>query len=278
MKYEIVKNLTMTHKSGVTLYRIRAVKDFTTSMGDVKAGALGGWVEKDDNLNHSGNCWIYDDAVVMGEGLVHRDGVVYSHAEVSAKASVGDRAQVGGNARVTGGSAIKGNTIVRGNAYVETDRALGGYGENQNIVVEGDTMIRGSVRVQGNVSLVDKTLITGNVSINGTGIISNATIGNGFCINGQFVILGGEITSAEQLVILGGIGLGGFMNVTYNTVEKQVVFRCGVEGDIEVVDVSEGLDKLQSFLDEQYAADRDYAADRYGSDPTRVVRTLKAAL
>ena len=39
--------------AGHTLHRIRAVRDF----GDVKAGDLGGFIEKEDNLSHEGNVW-----------------------------------------------------------------------------------------------------------------------------------------------------------------------------------------------------------------------------
>ena len=43
-----------------TLYRIKALKDF----GNVKKGDLGGYVEREENLSHSGDCWIYDKAKV----------------------------------------------------------------------------------------------------------------------------------------------------------------------------------------------------------------------
>ena len=42
------------------LYRIQALKDFKS----VKAGDLGGYIEKESNLSHEGNCWAYDNAKV----------------------------------------------------------------------------------------------------------------------------------------------------------------------------------------------------------------------
>ena len=48
--------------NGRTLHRIRALADF----GDVKAGELGGWIEKEENLSHNGNAWVYGDAQVYG--------------------------------------------------------------------------------------------------------------------------------------------------------------------------------------------------------------------
>lgn len=61
-----------------TLHRIRALVDF----GDVKAGELGGWIEKEENLSHNGDAWVYDNAWVYGNALVFSDARVYSDAEI----------------------------------------------------------------------------------------------------------------------------------------------------------------------------------------------------
>ena len=47
---------------GVTLRRIKSLIDFS----DVKKGELGGFIEKEENLSHSGNAWVYGDANVSG--------------------------------------------------------------------------------------------------------------------------------------------------------------------------------------------------------------------
>ena len=62
-KYELTNEsieLTKDDESKVTLYRIKALKDFC----DVKEGELGGWVESEDNLSQEGTCWVYEDAEV----------------------------------------------------------------------------------------------------------------------------------------------------------------------------------------------------------------------
>lgn len=46
--------------NGNTVRRIRAIRDF----GNIKAGDLGGWLEKEENLSHRGNCWVADNATV----------------------------------------------------------------------------------------------------------------------------------------------------------------------------------------------------------------------
>ena len=42
--------------------RIRALKDF----GNIKAGDLGGFIQKESNLIKEGNCRVYDNAWVSG--------------------------------------------------------------------------------------------------------------------------------------------------------------------------------------------------------------------
>ena len=51
---------------GRTLYRIRALIAFSC----VKAGELGGWVEKEENLSQEGNAWVCGNARVFGDARV----------------------------------------------------------------------------------------------------------------------------------------------------------------------------------------------------------------
>lgn len=44
------------------LTRIRALIDF----GNVKAGSLGGFIEKESNLSHNGDAWVFGNAEVLG--------------------------------------------------------------------------------------------------------------------------------------------------------------------------------------------------------------------
>ncbi|HDL1763006.1 TPA: hypothetical protein PWX43_002451, partial [Mannheimia haemolytica] len=61
-KYELLQNDTINH-NGRTLYRIKAI----TTFGTVFAGTLGGYIEKESNLKHLGNAWVYDNAEVHDE-------------------------------------------------------------------------------------------------------------------------------------------------------------------------------------------------------------------
>ena len=44
------------------LFRIKALVEF----GNVKEGELGGFVEKEENLSHEGDAWVYGNAKVYG--------------------------------------------------------------------------------------------------------------------------------------------------------------------------------------------------------------------
>ena len=69
---------------GINLFRVKALISF----GDVEKGELGGYVEKEENLNHSGNAWVSGNARVSGNAEVYGDAEVYGNAWVSGNARV----------------------------------------------------------------------------------------------------------------------------------------------------------------------------------------------
>ena len=58
--------------SGVKLFRIKALIEF----GNVKAGDLGGYIEKEENLSHMGNAWVSGNSQVSGDARVFGDARV----------------------------------------------------------------------------------------------------------------------------------------------------------------------------------------------------------
>lgn len=75
-KYELTDEITIG--DGRTLYRIRALRDFS----DVKKGDLGGYIEKEENLSHDGDAWVLDRAFI------------------GQNAKIFDSVSIGGNARI----------------------------------------------------------------------------------------------------------------------------------------------------------------------------------
>ena len=67
-----------------TLHRIRAIVDF----GTVHAGDVGGWIEKEENLNQCGDAWIYGNAKVYGNACVYDNACVYGDTWVYGDAEV----------------------------------------------------------------------------------------------------------------------------------------------------------------------------------------------
>ncbi len=120
-KYEILQDQSITYSwardENETLYRIRALRDF----GDVKAGDLGGFIEREANLSHDGNCWVYHEAKVWGEATVSGDARVTDHAKVDCWARVEGEARVRDHAIVSGKAWIDGKAVVRDHAKVFDD-------------------------------------------------------------------------------------------------------------------------------------------------------------
>lgn len=100
--------------NGVTLHRIKALIDF----GDVKAGELGGYVEKETNLSQYGDAWVYRHAQVFGNALVFEDASVSESAWVYGDARIYSDAKASGTARISGSACISGNAHISGDALV----------------------------------------------------------------------------------------------------------------------------------------------------------------
>ena len=66
-KYELTEE-TKTLADGTVLHRIRALRGILRH--GVKAGDIGGWIEKENNLSQYGDAWVYGDAEVCGDAKV----------------------------------------------------------------------------------------------------------------------------------------------------------------------------------------------------------------
>ena len=99
-KYELTEETVTVY--GKTLYRIRAVRDF----GSVKTGEFGGYIEKEENLSHFGNAWVYGNAKVYGDARVSGDARVFDNAWVFGNAWVFDNARVYDDAWVSGNAEV----------------------------------------------------------------------------------------------------------------------------------------------------------------------------
>ena len=143
----------LTIKVGLkTLYRIEATKDIEKF--GVKAGDLGGYIEKEDNL--SGDAWVSGDAKVYGNAKVSEDALVSGDAEVY------ENAKVYGNAQVYGDAWVSGDARVCGNARVSCDAEV--YG---NAEVYGDTIEKENdlINITSNTGSYNITITPNHIKI-----------------------------------------------------------------------------------------------------------------
>ena len=84
---------------GIKLFQIKCTKSFKYA----QKGDLGGYVEKEGNLDQENDAWVSGDAWVYGDARVYGNAWVYGDARV-----YGD-AWVYGDARVYGDANIKNN-------------------------------------------------------------------------------------------------------------------------------------------------------------------------
>ena len=73
-KYEFTEEIKVI--CGRKLHRIRAIRNF----GNVKADDLGGFIEKEENLSHEGNCWVRDDVTVYDNARIFGRAVIRGNA------------------------------------------------------------------------------------------------------------------------------------------------------------------------------------------------------
>lgn len=85
-KFELTSETIINN--GKTLYRIKALIDFS----NIKAGELGGFVEKESNLYHKGNAWVYGNAdytTISGFGTRFRTTTFFKCSDKKIRVNCG---------------------------------------------------------------------------------------------------------------------------------------------------------------------------------------------
>lgn len=164
--------------SGTVLHRIIALRDFN----DVKKGDLGGYVEKEKNLSHRGNCWVYHNACVLGEARVIENASVYDNAIIKDFAYIKNQAMVFGHAIISDNAIIRDMAKVYGNARVceKADVSSKATVFRKAIIcgeakIKGCAMICGHARVGGKALIRDEANISGYAEIKGTAKVGGDT-------------------------------------------------------------------------------------------------------
>jgi hypothetical protein len=137
-KYELTNETRNVERGTVKVYRVRALQDFGEGAFKVKKGELGGFVQSEENLSHTGNAWVSD------LGCVYNKALVSGNAQVFGAALVGGHAQVFDNAQVFDDAELGDRVVVGGDARVGGDAHLFGH-----LRLDGDGCMTGNTPVYG---------------------------------------------------------------------------------------------------------------------------------
>ena len=159
-KYELT-NITM--EFGIkTLYRIRALKDFS----DVKRGELGGWVSSENNLSQEGNCWIYDEAKCMDNARMYDDSCMYGYSEMYDSSRMHGDSKMYNYSEMHNSSRMYGYSKMYDSSEMHDSSTM--YG---NSIMYGNSMMCGNSRMFDYSEMFDDSAMYGNSTMNGYSIM-----------------------------------------------------------------------------------------------------------
>lgn len=211
-KYEITANTMQVYeyRDDKVVYQIRALKDF----GDIKTGDLGGWIESEENLSQSGNCWVADNAMVYDHAQVRDNAILCGnasacdHALITENAKLFDKTWIAGNARVSGqaelhdfayakdDAIINDFALVSGLASVSGEAQVLNHAKIDGTAIIGDcAVVKGNAHIEGNALVIDQATVSGNASVRGGAKIEEYAVVEGNCC-----IYGGAIVSDNSRI------------------------------------------------------------------------------
>lgn len=140
-KYELIYDDYKVISDFSKVYRIKALRNF----GDVKIGNIGGYIAKEYNLDHAGNCWVYDEGMICDNAKLRNDAQLRNYAQIRDnvivfhRAVLKDRAMAVNQAQVYDDACMQDDSIIRdyawlcGNGVLKDSESLGG-----NLIQEGE--------------------------------------------------------------------------------------------------------------------------------------------
>jgi len=215
-KYEFTDE-TIKTPGGTILRRIKAIIDIGNN---VKAGDLGGFIEKEENLAHEGEAWVFGNAQVNGNARVFGDAKILGNARVYGNAMVSCNAQISGeshvfdnarvhdtakvfsNALVYGDAKVYGNAMVYGNATVsDSAKVYSGVWVSNNAKVYGNASVYGNSHISGNARVSGSTNVYGDTKISDYAYVSgNAWVYGNARIYGNAKVDGNALISGNAEV------------------------------------------------------------------------------
>lgn len=193
-KYELLHSDSILAPDGKTpLYRIIAVRDVRR----LRKGTLGGYIEKEDNLSHDGDAWVFQGGIVYGNARVDDNAFVSGSSILSGNARLCNDACMRINVKVTGNAVIKDKAVVMQQAQVGDD-----------CVISGSSRITDKAIIRGHITCRDSTTISDNVIIEGYGLLCGDTClydNIRLNLNGS-MLYHANICEMKNIIIAQGIG------------------------------------------------------------------------
>ena len=152
-KYEITD---IHHEQYPFLRRIRALRDIGE---EVKAGALGGFVEHEGNLSFEpgDDAWIFQNAIACGDAYVDKGAQLWNESVACHKAYVSHGAILTDRSRAEDDASLRGG-LLKENARVSGSSMVLESPDNRLVpVLSGQCAVYGTV--QGNVRLEGTTVV-----------------------------------------------------------------------------------------------------------------------
>lgn len=167
-KFELDYSSSTTYQ-GRTLYRIRALKNFTTKSGDlVTKGDLGGYVQSEANLDQRGASWIFKGAIAMDDSRVKNDAQLYHNALIKDKAVIEDRASAHNNVEITGNARVSGRAVITRNAQITGHATI-----CENAFVTGNAIVNGFATIADKAQIQEHATIKRHAFVDHQAVISD---------------------------------------------------------------------------------------------------------
>lgn len=151
-KYEITD---IAHEKYPFLHRIRALRDIGS---EVKAGDLGGFVERESNLSAEDDMsWIFDNAIAAGNAYVDQDSRLFGKAVVCGCAYVSQGAVMSAEARAEDNAYIRGANLCGHSRASGHSMILNSPNTGKVPILSETCVVYGTV--MGDVHVMGKTVI-----------------------------------------------------------------------------------------------------------------------
>ena len=158
-KYEILMDKENTIEcEGHILHRIKALRDFN----DVREGDLGGYVEKENNLSHYGNCWIYDNAKAMDDSRLYGNSIMYGDSRLYGNSAMYDNSRMYGNSEMYGNSLMYDCSKMYDNSAMHGDSLIcDGSEMHNNSKIYDNSEMHNNSKMYGNSEMYDNSRMYG---------------------------------------------------------------------------------------------------------------------